>query len=62
MTAALAAQSRDAEELFMPVTWRPNDEKKNEKQQAVVPARCSEAAPQPMGCGTPPFHYILTPL
>ena len=55
VTAALAAQGRDAEGLFMPVTWRPNDEKKNEKQQAVVPARCSEAAPQPMGCGTPPF-------
>ncbi|KAK3247486.1 hypothetical protein CYMTET_43017 [Cymbomonas tetramitiformis] len=55
VTAALAAQGRDAEELFMPVTWRPNGEKKNEKQQAVVPARCSEAAPQPVGCGTPPF-------
>ncbi|KAK3261338.1 hypothetical protein CYMTET_29753 [Cymbomonas tetramitiformis] len=47
VTAALAAQSRDAEELFMPATWRPDDEKKNEQQQAVVPARCNEAAPQP---------------
>ncbi|KAK3284020.1 hypothetical protein CYMTET_8301 [Cymbomonas tetramitiformis] len=46
VTAALAAQGRDAEELFMPVTWRPNDEKKNEKQHAVVPARCSEVALQ----------------
>eukprot|EP00854_Cymbomonas_tetramitiformis_P007550 gene7550-8990_t len=52
---AEADRSRDAEELFMPATWRPDDEKKNEQQQAVVPARCNEAAPQPVGCGTPPF-------
>ncbi|KAK3288771.1 hypothetical protein CYMTET_3760 [Cymbomonas tetramitiformis] len=55
VTAALAAQSRNAEELFVPVTEQPNDEKKNGRRQAVVPARCSEAAPQPVGCGTPPF-------
>ncbi|KAK3267630.1 hypothetical protein CYMTET_23827, partial [Cymbomonas tetramitiformis] len=29
--------------------------KKKKKWQAVVHARCSEAAPQPIGCGTPPF-------
>ncbi|KAK3239696.1 hypothetical protein CYMTET_50399 [Cymbomonas tetramitiformis] len=58
VTAALEAQSLDAEELFVPVTGQPNDEKKKKKKkekQAVVPARCGEADPQPMDCGIPPF-------
>ncbi|KAK3234275.1 hypothetical protein CYMTET_55458 [Cymbomonas tetramitiformis] len=55
VTAALAAPGRDAEELFMPAGWQPNDEKKNETKQAVVPARYRGAAAQPVGCGAPPF-------
>ncbi|KAK3253332.1 hypothetical protein CYMTET_37331 [Cymbomonas tetramitiformis] len=51
---ARVAQGHDAEDLFVPAVQQI-DEKKEMDQQAVVPARCSEAAPQPVGCGTPPF-------
>ena len=55
---ARVAQGRDAEELFMPAGWQPNNEKKEIERidrQAVLPARSRGAAAQPVGCGASPF-------
>ncbi|KAK3281477.1 hypothetical protein CYMTET_10744 [Cymbomonas tetramitiformis] len=55
VAATLSAPTRDAEDLFQPAGWQPDDEKKEIEEQAVVPARSRRAVPQPVGCGASPF-------